>query len=124
MSTDNNKFDAWAIVELFGHQVIAGRVTDQALGGETFIRVDVPQTQEKPAYTRLFGKGAIYSITPTTEDVVCAYLQRNRQEPILPYMLAAPATVKSPNWEELENQARMREDALDEESMENEFLDF
>ena len=85
----SEKFETWAIVELFGHQVIAGKVTDQAVGGETFIRVDVPSVGDKSEFTRLFGKGAVYSITPTSEDIVQKYVQRNREEPIHPWMLEA-----------------------------------
>lgn len=69
MSTE--KFEAWAIVELFGHQRVAGRVSEQAIGGETFVRVDIPRVDEFAEvgefYTRLFGKGAIYAINITDE---------------------------------------------------------
>lgn len=88
-----DKFEAHAIVELFGHQVIAGLVTDQEIGGETFIRVDVPAVDEDESYTRLFGKGAIYSITPTTPETVERFLRRNHSAPIQPYMLAEPKPI-------------------------------
>ena len=35
-----SSFDSWAIVEIFGHQTFAGRVTEQAIGGASFVRVD------------------------------------------------------------------------------------
>ena len=108
---DTGKFDVWAIVELFGHQVIAGRVTDQTVGGETFVRVDVPVIDARPAFTKLFGKGAIYSITPTTEEIVRGFLHRNREEPIQPYLLAVPVQTSEPDWGELERQAREMEKA-------------
>lgn len=88
-----DKFEAHAIVELFGHNVIAGLVTDQTIGGETFVRVDVPEVEGRPAYTKLFGKGAIYAITPTTEELVERFLRRNHDAPIQPYMLAEPKPV-------------------------------
>ena len=59
------KFEAWAIVELFGHQRVAGRITEQVIGGETFIRVDIPKGEG--FFTRMFGKGAIYCINITDE---------------------------------------------------------
>ncbi len=62
-----DRFDEWALIELFGHQRTAGRVTEQPLGGETFIRVDVPETKSQPAFTKLYGKGAIYALTLTDE---------------------------------------------------------
>ena len=64
----NQKFDVWGIVELFGHNKIAGRITEQAVGGCSFVRVDVPGNDNKPAFSRLFGNGAIYSIIVTDEE--------------------------------------------------------
>lgn len=63
----NERFEEWALIELFGHQRISGRISEQQLGGETFVRVDVPATKGLPGYTKLYGKGAIYGITITDE---------------------------------------------------------
>ena len=79
---ENTKFDCWAVVELFGHQRIAGRVTEQVIAGQGFIRVDVPAIGNIVAFTRLFGPGAIYSIIPTTEEMVLAHVSANVGEPI------------------------------------------
>jgi hypothetical protein len=67
MNDEKKQFEAWAIVELFGHQRISGRVSEQTVGGCAFVRVDVPETKKAPAFTRLFGQGAIYSIIITDE---------------------------------------------------------
>lgn len=64
-------FDHWAIVEIFGHQRIAGRVREELVAGKAFLRVDVPATGDgAEAFTRYYGAAAIYSLTPTTEAVV------------------------------------------------------
>lgn len=57
----------WAIVELFGRQVIAGQVLEVTIAGTDMLRVDVPQTDSIAAYTKFYGGGAIYGITPTDE---------------------------------------------------------
>jgi len=75
-------FDSWAIVELFGHQKIAGRVTEATIGGCSFVRVDVPALDGAEAFTKFFGNGAIYSMTPTSEAVVRAALKQIRPEPV------------------------------------------
>lgn len=65
----------WALVELFGHQRIVGYLSQQTFGTGVLFRVDVPDLKKdgkivRPGFTRYFGIGAIYSITPVTEDVV------------------------------------------------------
>ena len=65
---EKTTFAQWAIIELFGHQRIAGRVTEQTIGGCSFVRVDVPAVGKEQAFTKLFGQGAIYAITFTDEQ--------------------------------------------------------
>ena len=67
METETIKFEHWAIVEIFGHQQFAGLVTEQTIGGCSFVRVDVPETKERKPFTKLFGNGAIYGITIVDE---------------------------------------------------------
>lgn len=66
------KFEEWAIIDLFGHQKIAGRISEQQVGGSSFVRVDVPAIDKQKPFTKLFGPGAIYSITITDEETATA----------------------------------------------------
>jgi hypothetical protein len=75
------------IVELFGHQRIAGRVSEQQLGGTNFIRVDVPEVDEQPGFTKLYGASAIYAITPTDEATMIQAVRAFRVVPIEAYRL-------------------------------------
>lgn len=68
MSTES-KFETWAIVELLGHQKIAGHISEQPLAGTNMLRVDVPETDKNPAFTRFIGGSAIYAINPCTEEI-------------------------------------------------------
>jgi hypothetical protein len=79
-------FDQWCIVELFGRQVIAGRVTEQTIGGCSFIRVDVPEMDEREAFTRFYGQGAIYAMTPVSEAVAKIALRRFQPDPVNVYV--------------------------------------
>ena len=84
---ENQTFNEWAIVELFGHTKIAGKVSSQIIGACSFVRIDVPALDNQVAYTRLFGEKAIYSITPTDEKTVLVFLRNCRTEPIERYYL-------------------------------------
>jgi hypothetical protein len=79
-------FDNFCIVELFGHQKIAGRVTEQVIGGQSFIRIDVPQTKRHAPFTRMFGSGAIYSITPVSEEIAAAAAEQIYIAPVTVYI--------------------------------------
>ncbi|HKZ70621.1 MAG TPA: hypothetical protein VJL59_14190 [Anaerolineales bacterium] len=98
MSTSDktNGFDDWCIVELFGHVTLAGRVTEQTIGGCSFIRLDVPEVNGQEAFTKLLGNGAIYSITPVSEEVVTNAITHLRARPVTVYALPQPlATTNS-----------------------------
>lgn len=100
----------WCIVELLGHRQFAGFVSEQAIGGTSFVRVDVPEvfaerqdgtraglSQEVlPAFTKLLGAGSIYAISPCTEETARAFASRLQTRSFSVYeapRLAAPATV-------------------------------
>lgn len=61
-------FKQWCIVELFGHSKIAGLCSEQNIAGTNMLRVDVPETKEQPAFTKIYGSAAIYAINPVDEQ--------------------------------------------------------
>ena len=89
MSNDT-KTDFWAIVEVMGHRRFAGRVTEQVIGGQSFVRIDVPECgPDRPPFSKLFGSGAIYCISPVTEDLAKAAASRAYEAPVSEYDLPA-----------------------------------
>ena len=82
-STEKEAFEAWGIVDLFGHTRIAGRISEETIGGETFIRVDVPHGDSY--FTRLFGKGAIYRMSLTDEPIAREVAKRLSSRPVGAY---------------------------------------
>lgn len=93
---DNDQtFEGWCIVELFGHQQIAGFVSEQSIGGSSFVRVDVPETKAGTAFTKFFGGGAIYAITPTTEPVATMAAERLEIRPVSPWIVPLPESDSS-----------------------------
>lgn len=63
------RLQMWAIVELMGHQCMAGEITEVTVAGHGFVRIDVPATTKVPAFTRMVSPSSIYAINPTTEDL-------------------------------------------------------
>lgn len=91
---ENKPFEHWALVELFGHQRIAGLVTEAEIAGGKLLRVDVPgYTIPGPAgadnavepLTRIYGVSAVYCITPVTEETARALAKRIQAAPITPW---------------------------------------
>lgn len=80
-------FKQHAVVELFGHNQIAGLVTEQAIGGATFVRVDVPKTSAREGFTKFFGAGAIYAITPVDESVAARMAEALEVAPVQEWRL-------------------------------------
>lgn len=82
------KFDLWCIVELFGHNRIAGRCTEQNVAGTNMLRVDVPETKKNKAFTRILSSSAIYAINPVQEDIAKAVAESLNVAPITPWELS------------------------------------
>lgn len=95
--SEKERFEQWAIVDLFGHQRLAGLVTEAEIGGCAFVRVDVPAVGEEQPFTRYFGQGAIYSLSPVAEEIAREVAARQRARPVqayeLPARIAVPMTV-------------------------------
>jgi hypothetical protein len=100
------ELETWAIIEVMGHQRYAGFVRQVPMGGAVMIRVDVPALPEKqdkytyydydrggaavektrtlpavPTFTKFLGVAAIFAITPCTEEVARAAVERMRAVP-------------------------------------------
>jgi hypothetical protein len=77
----DEKFETWAIVEIFGHQIIAGKVSEQVIGGQGMLRIDVPQTSDRESFTKFYGMDAVYCITPVEEQTAIAAAQQFSSRP-------------------------------------------
>ena len=85
-------FECFALVEIFGHTRIAGKVTEQVIAGTGFVRVDVPALAANKynpptePMTRFYGPSAIYSITPMDEATMMAAAHALRVAPVNMYI--------------------------------------
>lgn len=57
----------WAIVELMGHNTIAGEVTPSG-DFPGLIQIDVPATGNVPAFSKIVNPSAVYAINPVSEE--------------------------------------------------------
>jgi hypothetical protein len=63
---------------------------EQAVGGCSFVRVDVPAVNGKLAFTKLLGQGAIFGITICTEEVARNVAANCYAKPIEVYAPSVP----------------------------------
>lgn len=94
---DEKKAGFWAIVEIFGHVRLAGFVSEFTFGGQSFVRVDVPEIAAEEsrhgdsasgpisAHTKMYGPGAIYAIHPVDEAIAKATAASIREVPVQSY---------------------------------------
>ncbi len=80
------KEEQWAIVEILGHSRYAGTVSEHQIGGCSFVRVDIPEIDGTPAFTKLFGNAAIYSITPVSEQIARLVAREFQSRPLTVYI--------------------------------------
>ncbi len=78
-------FKSWAMVELFGHSRIAGEVSEQNIAGGAMLRIDVPESETTPAFTRIVHVNAIYAINPMTEEMARSIAGQLNIKPIQPW---------------------------------------
>lgn len=82
--------DIWACVEIFGHRKHYGRVTEVERFGTKMLRVDVPTGTPAPLLetetfdTFMYGGGAIFSLTPMTEEAARKWAESERPKPYKP----------------------------------------
>ena len=96
MTTDqqNEAAEMWGVIDLFGHTKIAGKIGEQTIGGAAFVRVDVPYVPGVEAHTRLFGNGAIYSISFTSQAIAESVARKLQAKPVSVYDLDEEARTR------------------------------
>lgn len=111
-------FEEWAILELMGHRKMAGLVREVAVGGASFIRIDVPGKEAgKFTATQFYNPSAVYCMTPVAEDLARQVAQTYEAAPVSRYELPAPPPAGSaapPEFGEIDEDPESNEDDLDD----------
>lgn len=93
-------FTGWAIVELMGHRVRAGRVQEVEIAGGKMLRIDIPVSDGE--VTEFYSTAAIYALRPCTEAVVRDHLGDGYGDPrpVRPADFRAPRLTKRSDFNE------------------------
>ena len=83
------KFEQWCIIEIMGHQRLAGLASEFTLGGQSMVRVDVPAVKGRQAFTQLIGVQAIFRLSFVDKDVALAAAERLEIKPVDEYSLGS-----------------------------------
>lgn len=75
-------YEGWAVVEVMGHDSYAGQVSEETVAGSQLLRIDVPAIDGVPAFTKYVSGGAIFSLTPCSEQIARAWQADRRKEPV------------------------------------------
>lgn len=108
---ERETFEGWAFLELMGHRKLAGYVSEATIGGGAFVRIDVPaeSAMEGNVAVQFYAPGAVYCITPTTEDMARRFAARCKPAPVeeweLPKRPALPAAGVDPDDYDEESEA-------------------
>lgn len=106
-NTTETPFSEWCVVEIMGHKKFAGKVTSQEIAGCGFLRIDVPEFDGQPAFTKLFGTQSVYCLSPCTEETARAFVKHFRSESFSRY--------EAPRLESALTPAQSRAQIVDEE---------
>lgn len=114
----------WGILDLFGHQRLAGRISQATIAGAGFVRIDIPDGADPAAYkTRFHNPSAVYGIIPTDEATARRLVARYNPPPVQPYELLpagaalTPASPPRRAFEEDDYQAQLEIDMVDDEGI-------
>jgi len=76
-------FISFAIVQIKGRNVIAGKVTEIVIAGHGSLLVEVPGLSEKhKEFQEIIEPGSIYGMTPCTQDDMIKAALRLRAKPL------------------------------------------
>lgn len=80
-------FEEWALLELMGHRKLAGKVSEETIASQTFIRIDIYSSENKIELTQYYNASAVYCMTPTTKEIAINFSKRNITIPITKWEL-------------------------------------
>lgn len=111
MNEPTETVELFAVIEMLGHRVVAGRVQECKRFGVEGTLIDVPAADGSPAWQTFVAGSAIYAVTPCSQAQALAYIQHHYQRPPQYLQLPAPDPAER---EELADEAAFLRRLIDE----------
>lgn len=86
--SEDTTFEHWGLVELMGHQRVAGLISEVSLAGKGFVRVDVPDQKGQTQFSRFYSPDAVYCISPTDKQIAIGLAIKCAVRPVTIYDLS------------------------------------
>jgi hypothetical protein len=95
---EENKFSGWGLVEIMGHQRVAGRLSEQSIAGANLLRVDVPIGDGPEDFrTEFVGGHSIYRLHPTDEKTARVLARSMGAKPTYSYEVDRQLRIEAPH---------------------------
>jgi hypothetical protein len=107
MPEAEHAFASWCVVELMGRIRLGGYATEEARFGQSMLRLDVPDGNGE-LRTRYFGGGAIYSVSPCSEQLARAVAAGADPAPVKRWELPAPPRQHDDPDDDLDDEPAVR----------------
>jgi len=88
MENQQEVFEHWAILEVFGHERYAGQIKEATIAGKGVVQLSVPAIEGEhplPAFTKFFNPDSIFSTTIVGEEYAMEMARRLKKHPITAY---------------------------------------
>lgn len=119
MQENQNQTKFWAIVELFGHTILAGEVSKCEIGD--FVQINIPDVGIIPSWSKMVNPKAIYAITPCTEKVAKSKAESLKSMPIDRW---DTERLLNNRFNEMEKEGKIKRLETVEEAVEDDELNF
>lgn len=87
--------EGWGIVELMGHQRVAGRLSERSIAGSNLLQVDIP-INDTEFRTVFHGGSAIYALHPTDEKTARLAARGMSSRPVYQYEIERQLQLEAP----------------------------
>lgn len=83
--SDQQEPQLWGKLELMGHKVLVGLITETTLAGKGVLRVDIPGPDGSTSFTQFYSPDALYCLAPVSKEVALELAKHQATAPVSAY---------------------------------------